>query len=586
MKRVLSWLAVVLYFVGLTVLMTWPLVLHFSDALTGRIGDNIYFVWMIGWFKKALFDLHANPFNIWFLNYPQGWNLAYTEITPIMLTMAMPFTFIGSLPFAYNMAMMLTFVLAGIGMFLWVRSLTNNNGAALVGGTIYAFLPYHFAHFLIGHLNLSAIQWFPFYFWGFFDLLDTLRKGLLARSQEKWIGKAVLTGVSLGLIGLSSQYYLYMTLLISAVLGIGFLFFIDKKQFRQGSFWKKIFLTILVSLPFILIAVAPFVSLAGQGGLPDRDLESVRQFSASASPTDFVLPSTDHFLWGAWVNQYFNRELWAECTLYIGVVAGTLAVLAFIKRKKTNYSWMMVLMLLAGSVAFILALGPDLRWFNERVVIQIPDIFQSILQRSEVHVPMPGLLLFKYLPFYAKLRAFARFGFFVLIFTSVSAGIGAAWLLQKVKPLWRNGMVLILLALVLVDFYPGPYSQFAEVKARAVDTWLAAQPGDEAIIQMPFVKGEDQEQIYYTLIHGKPFVGGFFNAFPPEQYLRITPVMATFPDQASVALMRQLKVKFVLVDEDEYADPAKIRATCETLGLKFVIQLEDQMVFKLTDHHE
>lgn len=149
MKRVLSWLAVVLYFVGLTVLMTWPLVLHFSDALTGRIGDNIYFVWMIGWFKKALFDLHANPFNIWFLNYPQGWNLAYTEITPIMLTMAMPFTFIGSLPFAYNMAMMLTFVLAGIGMFLWVRSLTNNNGAALVGGTIYAFLPYHFAHFLI-----------------------------------------------------------------------------------------------------------------------------------------------------------------------------------------------------------------------------------------------------------------------------------------------------------------------------------------------------------------------------------------------------------------------------------------------------
>ncbi len=52
-----------------------------GDQMIGQVGDNIYFVWMIGWFKKALFDLHVNPFNVWFLNYPEGWSLAYTEIT-------------------------------------------------------------------------------------------------------------------------------------------------------------------------------------------------------------------------------------------------------------------------------------------------------------------------------------------------------------------------------------------------------------------------------------------------------------------------------------------------------------------------
>jgi len=44
-------------FGGEEAVMTWPLVLHMGSALAGRIGDNIYFVWMIGWVRKALFEL-------------------------------------------------------------------------------------------------------------------------------------------------------------------------------------------------------------------------------------------------------------------------------------------------------------------------------------------------------------------------------------------------------------------------------------------------------------------------------------------------------------------------------------------------
>ena len=34
--------------------MTWPLATRMRDSMVGEVGDNIYFVWMIGWLKKAL----------------------------------------------------------------------------------------------------------------------------------------------------------------------------------------------------------------------------------------------------------------------------------------------------------------------------------------------------------------------------------------------------------------------------------------------------------------------------------------------------------------------------------------------------
>ena len=71
-KTTLIWGGVVLYFTALILGMTYPLVLRMNHAITGEIGDNIYFVWMIAWMKRAVFELHTNPFNVWFLNYPES----------------------------------------------------------------------------------------------------------------------------------------------------------------------------------------------------------------------------------------------------------------------------------------------------------------------------------------------------------------------------------------------------------------------------------------------------------------------------------------------------------------------------------
>lgn len=558
---------VTLYFAAMTVVMTWPLVTRMGTSMVGLVGDNIYFVWMIGWFKKALFELGVNPFDIWFLNYPQGWSLAYTEITQANLAIAMPFAFIGGEVFAYNMAMLFTFVLSGVGMYLWVKQLSRHTGAALVAGTIFAFLPYHIAHFRIGHLNLSGIQWFPFYFMGLWEVMKA----------EKWSWKPVLLGgVALGLIANTSMYYLYMTAIISVFLVLVYAG-MNRPLFKSPDYWKRVLVLVLVSLPLVFFAVFPYLSLANEGGLTDRNMGIVRKYSAS--PTDFLLPSTDHFLFGEWVGEQFNRNLWIEGTLYIGVVAGVLAGLAWVKRKEIHKEPLLRLLLWGALLSVILAMGTDLHWNEQAVELPLSGALAARLGRDTLPLVLPGYFLFHYFPMYAKLRALMRFGVFALVFVSAAAGLGSAWLLEKFKGRGQNIALLVLLGLVFVDFYPGPFREFSQVQARPADAWLAAQPGEGAWAQFPFELQEDQEHIYGQLINGKPFLGGFFNAFPPEQYREIMPVMNTFPSEESIWLLKDLDMTYVLVDATYYENMEEVRETLDDLGMVLLAQEGHDLIY-------
>jgi hypothetical protein len=573
--RHLLHLWVLLFYSALSLLMTWPLALHMRDSVLGEIGDNIYFIFLIRWYQKAWFELHISPFFHPWLNYPQGWSLASTDTSLSTTLFGLPASLIAGPTFGYNFAMLVTFVLSGWAMFYWVRRLTGSTLAGLVAGTIYAFLPYRMAHFLIGHMNLSGTAWFPLFFMGLYDLLRAPRLS--------W--KPVLvTALALGLIGFASMYYLYMALLMAVVFGAGYLWFAERKRLFTLALWRSLILKLVVlalaSFPLVFAALLPFLQLNSQGGVADRTISYASMYSAS--PTDFLLPSTDHFLFGQWVGAHFDRTLWIEATFYIGVVALILAIIGWRKRSQTGeHVVLFKIALLVILVAFVLSLGTDLHWNNQRVEIPLPAFLQERLQRQTVPLPMPAYLLFRYLPFYSKMRAIMRFGLFVLLFNTMLAGFGAAWLLKKVRPKRQPWLALGLLFLVLFDFYPGPNPQLARVEARPVDYWLAQQPGQGAVAQFPFIQVEDQDQVYNTLVHKKPFIGGFFSANQPEQYLRIKPVLEKYPDPAGTALLRELGVEWVIFDTRQYPDFASTRQQVEKLGLQYRDTIAGQAVFEL-----
>ncbi|MBP8856752.1 MAG: hypothetical protein KBG60_01940 [Anaerolineaceae bacterium] len=560
-----------IYFVLLAILFTYPLITMMSTRIIGQPGDNIYYAWVIGWVKKAIFDLQVNPLNVWFLNYPEGWNLAFTEIAPVQVLIALPFALLANPLFGYNFSMLSTYVLAGVFMFLWTKSLTGKTGVALIAGTAFATLPFHQAHFLAGHLNIAGIQWFPLYFWGLFEII----KPEPVKQRVKF---SLIAGAALGLIGLTSMYYLYMTALVTLVILVINLFFV-RKRVLKWQYWSSFLWMGLLALPLIALALWPFLALENQVSMPVRDISVARMLAASASPLDYILPSTDHFAVGNWVNQHFNRQMWIENTLYLGFIPLIFAVIGGIALKKTNKR-LIYLILAAILFAWILSLGLDLFLDGERLQIQMPGFLANLFNRTDTYIPLPGLLLYKYLPFYDRMRSFARFGVFVMLFVQVLMAFGLSFTWEYIRSqAGRAVLTFLLLLAVVAEFYPGISDHTFSAEGRPVDAWLAQQNDAGAVIQFPFDQVENQDLVYATLTNGKPFVGGAFSSFPPQQYQSIKPVMQNFPDAASVALLDQLGVTYVLADANHYTNDAELISACETLGLDYIDTMGEELVF-------
>jgi hypothetical protein len=567
-----SFLAFV-YFVILSIVMTFPLVTKMGSAAAGAGGgDGSYFIWLVAWYQKALFQLKISPFFAPTMNYPQGWNLATTDITPAMVAIAMPGNLLFGPTWGYNFAMLLSFILSGWGMYLWVKHLTDDTMAGLVAGTVFAFLPYRMAHLIVGHLNLMGTQWFPFYFWGLFDLLK----------QEKFSWKPVLmAGIAAGLIGLTSPYYVYMTMLVTGVFLLGFIIFKGYKRLKVAAFWKSLLAFGLLTVVLVGLSMLPYLGLNAQNGLTSRSVEYMNRYSASL--TDYVIPSIRQFLWGRWVDHTFNPEIFQESTLYIGAVAFVLAVVAWIKRRQFRHPELLDIAILTAAAGFVLSLGIQLHWLG-KLVFSLPRILQPIFHQTKMPTfYLPAYYLYLYLPFFSKMRVMMRFGLFMLIFTSLMAGLGAYLLTKSASSRVRRWVGIGLLVLVFIDFYPGLLqNDFRPVQARLVDTWLAVQPDTGALAQFPFDEESSQGQVYDTLVNQKPFLGGDFNTNEPEQYRRIRPVMNTFPSQESVNLLRQLGVTYVVVDSTRYGHYSDIDGKIRSLGLPLLHISEAEYVYGLS----
>ena len=366
-----------------------------------------------------------------------------------------------------------------------------------------------------------------------------------------------------------------MTGLISVFFLLGFILFKGYKRLKYAVFWKSLLAFGLLAVALVGFSMLPYLRLNAESGLASRSVEYMNLYSAS--PTDFFIPSIKHFLWGKWIDKTFNPDIFNEATLYIGVVAFVLAVIAWMKRRQFRHPELLDIAILTAAAAFVLALGIHLHWLGTTT---LPVYLQRIFHRTN----MPGFYLPAYylalcLPFFSKMRVMMRFGLFTLIFTSLMAGLGTYLLTKSASTKVKCWVGIGLLVLVFIDFYPGVLTDFRPTQARPVDTWLAAQPDTGAVAQFPFDEESSQSQVYYTLVYQKPFLGGYFNANSPEQYTRILPVMNTFPSQESVDLLRQLGVTYVVVDSSRYQNFSNVDRTIQSLGLQLLHVSETEYVY-------
>ncbi|HXV59314.1 MAG TPA: hypothetical protein VEK15_01370, partial [Vicinamibacteria bacterium] len=149
-------------FTLLAVWLTWPLLPRMTSGLSHG-ADALLNAWTLGW---SFHILTTDPLSLFDANIfaPRPDTLAYSEhLFGITLLAAPVYLMTGNLVLGYNFAMLSSFVLSGLGMYLLARDLAGDKWAALIAGTIYLAAPYRFGHLL--QLQLLTLQWFPFVFW-------------------------------------------------------------------------------------------------------------------------------------------------------------------------------------------------------------------------------------------------------------------------------------------------------------------------------------------------------------------------------------------------------------------------------------
>ena len=162
-------LAAVALLAALTVIITWPAALHLGTRVPGH-DDPLFSMWRLAWVAHALphDPRHLFDANIF---YPHLRTLAYSDAMLFEGIVAAPFLWAGINPvLVYNLMFFAGIVSSGAGMFVLVRYLTRDIGAALVAAVIFTLAPYRIEHFI--HLELQWTVWMPLALWAVHRTFD------------------------------------------------------------------------------------------------------------------------------------------------------------------------------------------------------------------------------------------------------------------------------------------------------------------------------------------------------------------------------------------------------------------------------
>ena len=412
----------------------------------------------------------------------------------------------GNIILSYNLLFLSTFVLSGLGMFLFVREITGSPRAALVAGLIYAFAPYRVPQF--SHLQVMSAQWMPFVLYGLRRYFDRIE---VVSGFSRTVGPLVGAGAALIAQNLSNGYFLLF--FAPFVLAYALFEIATRTRWTDLRMWLALSITAAVvtalTLPFLL----PYLELRRLGFGP-RVLNEVKAFSADVF-SYWTSPRESH-VWGNLARAFPK----AEGDLFPTVSALLLAAVAAASSVSLSWAsaqtspaapsrkWMPSVWLLVGAAAIytiFLALilsgngfnriGPvpiSVRnlWRNFRVLAVVVGLLIVVSPRARVFARRwigtitafsllaataaflmslgpeirssgrliseigPYHFLYRYVPGFDGLRVPARFAMLVVLFLSIAAGIGAVTLERR----FRRGAAIALAvgAIAVVEAFPAP----------------------------------------------------------------------------------------------------------------------------------
>jgi hypothetical protein len=485
-----------LLFAALTLAMTWPQARHLSSRVHDS-DDPLLSVWRISWIAHTLPRsprdlLNGNIF------HPEQRTLAYSDAVLLQGAAAAPLIWSGVPPVAvYNALLLLSIALSGWAMWLYATHLTGSAWAGVLAGTVFAFVPFRFDHFM--HLELQAAFFLPLALLGLERTLETRSRRAAALTAAAFAGQ-VFAGI---------YYAVFLATVLAVIIPVR-IRALDRHARAQFA------RAMLPAFAVALVAIAPYLIayLSNRATLGERQDSDVALYSAtlanylSATPENAV-----HGRWSAALGGY-------ERHLFPGAIALALAAAGVAGPDRRR-----VTLLVAGAVGLMVSLG-----FN-----------------SPLYEPLRTILF----P-YRGLRVPARAAILVFLAVAGLAAYGFARLTRG-RPRRTTALAAAALAAAMLIEYRHPLRAWLTIPADPpqVYRWLAAQPRS-VVAEVPFAEPGRLDRIFdglymfNSIYHWQPLVNGY-SGFFPRTAIELMEQTAGFPDDRSIEYLKGRGVDLIVV---------------------------------------
>ncbi|MEW5981225.1 MAG: hypothetical protein AB1806_02515 [Acidobacteriota bacterium] len=639
---------VLLLFLALTLLLTYPLSLHPADTSLPLGPDGNLFMWTLAW------DAHAfihQPLSIFDANiyHPERNTLAYSENLIGSALVAAPILWLTGNPvLALNVTALLSCLLCGIGAYVLARRLGLSQSAAVLCGLVFAFSPPRF--FRTGQLHLGAVQWIPFALASAHAYLDDGRRRDLRLTAAFVTLQALSSGHGIVFLGFA------LALLALYRIGTGERLDLVRRVRDLGITGT------LLLLPAVLVFL-PYRRVQQEMGLR-RTLENW-----AIDPASFLAAPTHVQTWVvSWFSQQSRLIVDAQAFLFPGYVPLLLAAgflfwpatrghdtvlrarLVWV-RARAMLPGLLELVVLSGLVTSIvvaatgsirirsgdwvlfsareplrplvtagLALAARLvilRWFpwspaarwrlardawrvwagrNRQSVGVFYGLLTFLTLLLSVGPPLGLWPLIYWLPGLNFIRVPSRFTILGMLGLAVLAGAGfdrlSARLSSRRRLAWAAGAGLMM----VVEFAAMPLATVpADLRIPAADQWLSTRPGRFAIVEFPVPDPSNagasarlnSTYMLHSMAHWQKTVHGH-SGFQPPFHDMLYRQLQRFPDEDTIRLLAETGVRYIIVHAELYA-PAHWTALRERMDRSIHLRLEhvagEGRVYSLAEHH-
>lgn len=421
------------------------------------------------WGYKALNDPNISLAFSKQIFYPEGASLLYHDLSFYNL-----FIFSILRPFfnpiaLYNLLILSTFLLSGMGAFLLIKYLTRDSLVSLIGGFIFAFNPSHFAHSQ-HHITVSSIQFIPFFVLFFIKALKSNSKRYLFLASLFFLMNTLTTWVNL-FIAICFMVFSYV-----------YLMWQRKKIILLDVFIKMgiiILITGLIFLPWVSKLISTdLIYPLDRGG---HDIFVADAFA-------FFIPDPYHLLANIKIfkniNQRFSGFPW-EGAVYLGIVNLSIILFTFKRtiKKTARYFW--------GFFAFlVMAMGTQVNVLGQRIPILLPF---SLIKR------IPLLLHF---------RVPSRNIVLVYLFLAIISAFALKYLFDLYKSSKKRNYLLILLCFLIFFDYYSICNKMTKVYLPAGYKAIKSEDDEFGILDLPKSYIAIHAYMWYQTQHGFPIVQG------------------------------------------------------------------------------